>query len=174
MWTYIKNSYEFLTFFDNFDTFVTYHNVLLEIYLIHKHRIVPATQTFFPCFIKFQVFHVIKKRPQHKCFPVNIAKFFRKPILREHLHTAASFCFHRLAKPTTFTPVVMNEPLFAQNVLGLTSLLCIVFIANVFPWLHFVRFQSTKVSWFCLRLGVIRWSVWIIMSHVVEAAFYIR
>ena len=54
-----KNSFEFLKFFVNFDTVVTYHNLLLEVYVIHTRRrkititiffwnfgIVPATQTF--------------------------------------------------------------------------------------------------------------------------------
>ena len=31
----------------------------------------------------------------------------------------------------------------------MTLVLCIFFIADVFPWLHFQRFQSTKVRQFC-------------------------
>ena len=65
---------------------------------------------------------------------------------------AASVCFRWLTKPTTFTPAVMNKPLFAENVLGLALLLCIVLSIDVFPWLHFERFHSTKVRQFCLRL----------------------
>ena len=37
-----------------------------------------------------EVCNFIKKRPQHMCFPVNIAKFLRVPNLRKHLQTAAS------------------------------------------------------------------------------------
>ena len=61
-------------------------------------------------------------------------------------------CFHLLTKPNTFTSVAMTKLLFAQNVLGLTLILCIVFITNFFPWLHVKRCQSTEVRQFCLRL----------------------
>ena len=67
----------------------------------------------------------------------------------------------------------MTKPLFAQNVLGLTLVLYIVFIADFFLWLHIERFQNTKVRQFCLRLIVIEKSVGIIISHAVNAVFYI-
>ena len=131
-----KNSFEFLKFFANFDTVVTYHNLLLEVYVIHTRRrkititiffwnfgIVPATQTFF-------------------------------------------LCFHRITEPTTFTPAVIVNPLFTQNVLGLTFVLSMVFIADFFPWLHVKRFLSADVRQFCLRLRVIERSVGIVISHL--------
>ena len=37
VWNNIKNSYEFLKFFDSFDMFITYHYVLLEVYFIYMH-----------------------------------------------------------------------------------------------------------------------------------------
>ena len=69
----------------DFNTFITEHNVLLEVYLIqtHTHKttitifswnfgIVPATQPF-------------------------------------------CFCFNQLTKPTTFTPAVMTKPVFPNR-----------------------------------------------------------
>ena len=32
--------------------------------------------------VKLQTCNFIKKRPQHRCFPLNIAKFLRAPILK--------------------------------------------------------------------------------------------
>ena len=37
-----------------------------------------------------EVCNCVKKRLQHRCFLVNIAKFLRKTYLQEHLETAAS------------------------------------------------------------------------------------
>ena len=34
-------------------------------------------------------YNFIKKRLQHRCFPVNIAKFLKTPYFEEHLRTAA-------------------------------------------------------------------------------------
>ena len=63
----------------------------------------------------------------------------------------------------------MTKPLFAENVLGLTLV----------HWLHFERFQNTKVRQFCLKLrvigrraGIIIINI-IIINHAVDAAFYI-
>ena len=97
VWNNIKNSYEFLKFFDSFDMFITYHYVLLEVYFIYMHThknsrnfgIVPETRTLF-------------------------------------------LCFHLLTKSTTSTPTVMSKSLFAQNILGLTLVLSMVFIADFF------------------------------------------
>ena len=36
-----------------------------------------------------QAYNFIKKRLQHKCFPVNLAKFLRTPIFAKHLRTVA-------------------------------------------------------------------------------------
>ena len=54
----------------------------------------------------------------------------------------------------------------------LTLLLCTVFIAAFFPWLHVEKFQSTEARQFFLRLRVMRRSVGIIKSHFVHAVFY--
>ena len=72
--------------------------------------------------------------------------------------------------PITLRLAVMTKPQLTQNILGLISVLWIVFIAEFFPCLHVKRFQSTEVRQFCPRLRVIR-SVGIIISHVVDAAF---
>ena len=37
MWTKNKNCYELLKFSNNVDTFITYHNVLLEVYFVHAY-----------------------------------------------------------------------------------------------------------------------------------------
>ena len=55
------------------------------------------------------------------------------------------FLFLLAYKPTTFAPAVMTKPLFMQNVLGLILVLCIVFIADLFPWFYGERFQSNSV-----------------------------
>ena len=77
-------------------------------------------------------------------------------------------CFHRLTKPTVFMPAVMTKPLFAQNVLGLTLVLCIHFILDFFPWLHLETFQNFEVRQFCLRLRVVRRSIEIILHMVIK------
>ena len=87
--------------------------------------------------------------------------------------TQTFLCFQRLRKPTTFKLAVIKKPLFIQNVLGLILVLCIVFIADFFPWFHIERFQNNKFSQFCIRLGVIGRSVRIIINHAVDATFYI-
>ena len=84
-----------------------------------------------------------------------------------------SSSFHQLTKPTIFTQVLMTIPLFAQNVLGLTLVLCIVFIADFFPWLDVERIQSTEVRQFCLRPMVNGIRTGITTGHVADAAFYI-
>ena len=81
--------------------------------------------------------------------------------------------FYRLAKPTTFTPAVMAKPVFTQNILVLTLVLYIVFMANFFCQVHVKRFQSMKVRQLCLKFRVIGRSVGIIFSHFVDAVFYI-
>ena len=69
----------------------------------------------------------------------------------------------------------MTNPLFVQDVLGLTLALCIVFTADSFPWLHVERFQSNSVLFnsvqfgqFCFRLRVIGRSVGVFSSDVVD------
>ena len=67
----------------------------------------------------------------------------------------------------------MTKPLFTQNVLGLILVLCIVCIADFFPWVDVKKVQSTEVRQFCLRLRAIGNSTGIIISHVVDVGFYI-
>ena len=101
--------------------FIAYHDVLLEVYLLHKHtqkndhykfllefRNCSCNTNFLPLFtkqppkailknftiytgkhlcwclflIKFETCNAVKKRLQLRCFPVNIAKFLRTPILK--------------------------------------------------------------------------------------------
>ena len=66
----------------------------------------------------------------------------------------------------------MTIPLFAQNVLGLTLVLCIV-ITDFFPWLDVEKIQSTEVRQFCFRPRVNGICTGITTSHVADAAFYI-
>ena len=64
-------------------------------------------------------------------------------------------CFYLLIKLITFIPAIMTKPLFAQNVLELVLILCIVFfIADIFSWVLVERFQSTEVRQFCIRLQI--------------------
>lgn len=42
-------------------------------------------------------FNFIKKRPWHRCFPLNFEKYLRKPIFVEHLRTTTSeICLHQI------------------------------------------------------------------------------
>ena len=45
---------------------------------------------------------LLKKRPLHRCFPVNFAKFLRTPYFTEHLQTTASVSMNRLHFCYTF------------------------------------------------------------------------
>ena len=123
--------------------FVTYHNILLGVYFTHSHKHKITIITF---------------RGNFGIIPV-IQIFF--------------LCFHRLTKPTTITPAVMTKPLSAENVLRLILLPCIIFMADLFPWLYVEKFWSTELMLFCFRLGVIGRSIGIIISHAVNAVFYI-
>ena len=114
--------------------FITYHNILEEVYFTHTHT----------------------HKNYHYSF---LQEFWNCPCNK------LSSCFHQITKsmPTRF----------AKNVLGLTSVLCIVFITDSFPWLHVERFQSTEVRQFCLGFKVIERSVGIIISHATGAVFYV-
>ena len=58
---------------------------------------------------------LLKKRLWHRCFSVNFVKFQRTPFLQK-----------------SSGRLLMNKPLFAPNVLGLTLVLCIVFVMTFF------------------------------------------
>ena len=92
--------------------FITYHKVLLEILYTNTH-----THT-------------------HTDTHENTIKFFLWNFEIIHGTQAFFLYFHRLTKPTTFVPVVINKPLFTQNVFESKLLLCIVFIADFFRLLH--------------------------------------
>ena len=47
-------------------------------------------QSLFNKVAGLQTCNFITKRLQHRCFPVNIVKFLRKPILKNNLRTADS------------------------------------------------------------------------------------
>ena len=49
----------------------------------------PVLETFFNCFLNF-----IKKRPQHRCFPVILAKFLRLSILKNSCKQLLFDCFN--------------------------------------------------------------------------------
>ena len=83
----------------------------------------------------------------------------------------SSFCFTGVTKSITFTPAVMTKPLFGQNVLGLTLVLCIVFITDFFLWLHAKRFQSTEVS---NSMAVPLWLSRFLSSQINLSAYQIR
>ena len=61
--------------------------------------------------------------------------------------------------------------LFSQTVLGLTLVLCIVFIADVFPWLYVERFQSTEVKQFCPDLELSK-EVLKLLSVMLQMQFF--
>ena len=104
--TNIKYSYEVLKFFDNFDTFIMYHNILLEVYFIYAHknnyhynflvefRNFPTKQTFFLCF------HQLTK-------PTTF-------------------------RPAVITKPLFAQ----KKILGLILVQCIGFIFDFFPWLY--------------------------------------
>ena len=47
-------------------------------------------ESLFDKFKGVQTFSFIKKRPQHRCFPENIANFLRIAFVVEHFRTTAS------------------------------------------------------------------------------------
>ena len=47
-------------------------------------------ESLFNKITALKTFSFIKKRLQHRCFPVNIAKFLSTPILKNNLRTIAS------------------------------------------------------------------------------------
>ena len=137
VWTIIKNSYKFLKNLDNFEMFITYHNVLEEVYFTYT----PTQKKLL--YFSFWTFEL----PLQQTF---------------------FYCFYQITKATTFTPAQ-----FAQNVLGLTLVLCIVFITDFLPWLHVKWFQSTEVRQFWPGFKVIERGVGIIISHATGVVFYI-
>ena len=63
------------------------------------HRKTPVLGSLFNIVVGLQAFNFIIKRLQHKCFPVNIAKLLRTPVLKnicEQLLLSSKFCgmFH--------------------------------------------------------------------------------
>ena len=101
VWAYIKNSYEFLQFFDDFDTFITYR-VLLEVHFIHTNA--------------------------HKNYYYNFSwNFGTEPTTK-----TLFLCFYFLTITHHISVSYYDQPLFAQNVLELALILCIVFIGDFF------------------------------------------
>ena len=49
------------------------------------HKKTPVSVSLFNKVASLQTYNFIKKRLQHGCFPVNIAKFLRRAFLIEHL-----------------------------------------------------------------------------------------
>ena len=49
------------------------------------HRKTPVLQSLFYKVASFQTCKFIKKKLQHRCFPVKLAKFLRTAFLKEHL-----------------------------------------------------------------------------------------
>ena len=49
------------------------------------HRKTPALESLFNKVLVLQVYNLIKRKLQQRCFPVNIAKFLRTPFFIEHL-----------------------------------------------------------------------------------------
>ena len=120
-----------------------------------------------------------------------IITFYQRFVLYTHTHTQKELNYNFLrefqnypcntnvfpvfpwdSKSTSSYPSNL-APLLAQNVLEQTLVLCIVFIADFFSWIHVERFQSTEVRQFCDRLRVIGRSLVLIINRVVDAAFYI-
>ena len=89
-------------------------------------------QNFFDNFDAFITYHNGNTQIyMHTHTKVTIIIFSR--ILKLSPATQAFFLsFHRLIKPTTFTPAVITKPLLAQNILGLTLAIKISVISDVF------------------------------------------
>ena len=49
---------------------------------LNIYRKTPVEESLFIKFADLEACNLIKKRHQHRCFPVNIEKFFRTPILK--------------------------------------------------------------------------------------------
>ena len=122
--------------------FISYHNILLEVYFTHTQL---HTETHLHTHTRTHV-------------QITTIIFFWNFGIVPATQTSTSVFI-------TF----LTKPLFAQNVPGLTLVLCIVFIADFFPWLHVERFQSTEVRQFCLRLRIMRKTMEIVISHVAYA-----
>ena len=122
VWADIKNSYEFLQFFDDFDTFITYR-VLLEVHFIYTNT---HKNYYYNFLLEFW----------NWIYNKNFAPLFLSSITH---HISVSY---------------YDQPLFAQNVLELALILCIV-------------------RKFCIGRRVIRRSAEIIISPVVVAGFYV-
>ena len=46
------------------------------------HRKTPLLENLFNKFVGLQIYNFIKKRLQHRCFPLKFARFLRTPILK--------------------------------------------------------------------------------------------
>ena len=79
-------------------------------------------------------------------------------------------CFYFLTITHHISVSYYDQPLFAQNVLELALILCIVFIADFFLGSLSKVFRVRK---FCIGRRVIRRSAEIIISPVVVAGFYV-
>ena len=74
------NKFRIIIFHDQKTLSLTFKSNRLQMFLnIYKKH---------PCWSFF--YYSVKKRLQHRRFPVNIAKFFRTTSFQEHLRTAAS------------------------------------------------------------------------------------
>ena len=138
VWADIKNFYEFLKFFDDFDTFITYR-VLLEVHFIYTNT---HKNYYYNFLLEFW----------NWIYNKNFAPLFLSSITH---HISVSY---------------YDQPLFAQNVLELALMLCIVFIADFFLGSLSKVFRVRK---FCIGRRVIRRSAEIIISPVVVAGFYV-
>ena len=123
------------SFFDKFDNFITYYHVLLHACSIHTNT---HTHTHT---------HTQTHAHTQNCHYNFLLQFLNCPCNTDFLPM-----FPSAYKTNHIYATVITKPLFSQNVLGLTLMLCIVFIPAIFPWLYVKRFQSTEIKPFCLRL----------------------
>ena len=133
VWTNNKNLYEFLA---SYAQVQTPKNTI--IIFSWNFGFVPAIQTFFLCFrsnhqkysvkklflkisqytVKFQLCNVIKKRIQHRCFPVNIAKFLRTPIFKNICKTLLLSVSIGLQKPPHLCQLLWTDLCLLKTFLG--------------------------------------------------------
>ena len=79
----------------------------------------PVLESLFNKVTGFQV-NYIKKRIQHRCFPVNNAKFLRTPILKKiciKLLLVLVFCKNRNARPTVFFIILTRTKRLRSNLM---------------------------------------------------------
>ena len=87
------------------------------------HRKTPVLESLFSKIASLEACNFIKKRLQHRCFPMNIAKFFRNFFFPKH-HRWLLLYFKFIRNLMTYINREIDDIYFQYNILSCISSFC--------------------------------------------------